>query len=76
MDIDPMQIGTHAGSGFVGTILAFFGFNKKIERIQSEIDTLKEKVVYDDTCKMCQRNNENQFKSVHDKLDILIQRER
>lgn len=67
-------MGTHAGSGIVGSLLAFFGINYRMKNLEEDLKGFKERVVYRDTCTMCQKNSDNQFKSLDEKLNLILER--
>lgn len=86
MSFDPQTIGTHAGSGMLGTLLTYFGFKQRIDEIKKDQDEIKKwietsgsRVVYKDVHETCSQAwhgmlaqmNQSQIET-NKKLDALL----
>jgi hypothetical protein len=88
INLDTQHVATHAGSGMIGAVVAWFTLREKINRvvvIQENMDKavaeIKEAmhdqakaVVYIDTCTECKARKNEQYQALNDKLDILLER--
>ena len=80
MTFDPQTIGTHAGTGMLGSFLAYFGIKQRIDRIEKGQDEIRQwiessgnKVVYKDVHETCSQSWHAMFADVY-KRQILALR--
>lgn len=64
MEIESAGLG--AGSGILGVIFSWLVFRDKVNKIEK---TLDDKVVYKDTCAVCDNGNKAHFDGIDRKLD-------
>jgi hypothetical protein len=86
MTFDPQTIGTHAGTGMLGSFLAYFGIKQRIDRIEKGQDEIRQwiessgnKVVYKDVHETCSQSWHAMFaqtnqslSEMNKKLDALL----
>ncbi len=61
------SVGTSGGGGIIGALVGLFLGTKRMERIESDVKTLGDKVVYKDVCNVCSSGTQK-------KLDYIIER--
>lgn len=68
------DFGTAGGSGLFGALLSYLGINWRVNRLERDLESHKEKVVYKDTHKVCQESLKNQFDNLNNKMDYIIEK--
>ena len=64
--------GYGAGGGVAGVFLSWLLFRDKVNKMDKDMDTLKDRVIYKDTYEVCATNNSTNFERIEGKLDMII----
>jgi len=64
MDVE--SIGAGAGGGIFAAILAFFGINKRIERVEKDIESIQSSTVWRNTCAATHKGVDENLLSIKD----------
>lgn len=72
--MDMESVGVGAGGGFFATVLALFGVKQRFDRVEKDIESIKDNNVWRGTCSATHKALDERLNRMENKLDQLIAR--
>ena len=72
MPIDIESAAGGAGGGIMGALLAFFGIKQRVDRVDKDIDVMRDGVVWRNTCDKTHDAVNHRLQSIDYKLDKIF----
>lgn len=73
MDIESIGAGAGAG-GLMSAVLTWLGVKQRFDRVDSDLDNLKDKVVWRETCRITHNAVNQRLDQIEKKIDRLLDR--